>query len=70
MKTKLPRLLFALLLLIALPSADVSAYSCEEELTAYCESFCYGRVQDGSCSFFVAQGCLCLRFPADCPVCY
>ena len=70
MKTKLPRLLFALLLLIALPSADVAAYSCEEDLYAYCESFCYGRVQDASCTFFANQACLCMRAPADCPVCY
>jgi hypothetical protein len=70
MKTKLPRLLFTLLLLIALPNADVAAYSCEEELYEYCQSSCYSRAQEGSCSFYANQGCLCMRGPADCPLCY
>jgi hypothetical protein len=71
MKTKLPRLLLALLLLIiALPSADVSASSCEEQVYQDCLTFCYGLAQEGRCDFYASQACLCMRAPADCPVCY
>lgn len=70
MKTKLPRLIFALLLLISLPSADVSAVSCEEQVYQDCLSFCSGLAQEGRCDFYASQLCLCMRAPADCPLCY
>ena len=59
----------------ALPNFDpsfgaVRLTSCEEQTYADCLWQCYGRAEEGSCSFYASQLCLCQRSWADCPVCY
>jgi hypothetical protein len=72
MKTRLPRLLFvaAVLILSAFPATRLAATTCEERVYADCMTFCSGVAQEGRCDFYASQACLCMRFPADCPVCY
>lgn len=70
MKTKLVRFVLALILVVTAMAADVSAYSCEEQAYEDCLNYCWGRVQEGSCGFYANQLCLCMRGPADCPLCY
>ena len=70
MKTKFVRLVLALILVVTAIAADVSAASCEEWAYEDCLSYCWGRAQEGSCGFYANQLCLCMRGPADCPLCY
>lgn len=44
--------------------------SCYEEVYNYCQWACYDLSQNGGCDFFANQACLCMYYPADCPVCY
>ncbi|HTQ80427.1 MAG TPA: hypothetical protein VMM92_10560 [Thermoanaerobaculia bacterium] len=43
---------------------------CFDAVYEDCLSFCSELSQNGGCTFFAEQQCLCERFPADCPVCY
>ena len=70
MKKKLVRLVLAGVLAMTAMSTNASAAACEEWAYDYCENYCWGVAQDGGCSFFANQLCLCMRAPADCPVCY
>jgi hypothetical protein len=71
MNTRL-RLLFVAVVLLASSFLDnkASAYTCEEQVYQDCLNFCWGVAQEGRCDFYASQACLCMRAPADCPVCY
>lgn len=56
--------------LLGVPRPSERSDACYDQAYQDCLNYCYDHSQNNRCDFYASQLCLCMRAPADCPLCY